>query len=90
MQPEEKKLLEETFELAKDNNKMLHKVRSIQKIQAFWSILKIIVIVGIALGAAYYLEPYFNKAMDLFNQISGMKQGLDNSSIGDMFKNIKP
>ena len=90
MDPESKKLLEETFELSKENNKMLHTVRRIQKMQAFWSILKIVVVIGIALGAAYYLEPYFEKAMNLFNQVSGIKQSVDNVSLQNVLKNIKP
>jgi preprotein translocase subunit SecE len=84
--PESKKLLKDTFELARENNRMLRKVRGVQKRQALWSIMKIIVIAAIALGAFYYLEPYMEKAMNVFNQISGMKQSLDNSSFGNIFK----
>jgi hypothetical protein len=90
MDPESKKLLEEIFELSRENNKMLRKVRGVQKFQAFWSILKILVIVGVAFGSFYYLEPYLEKAMTFFNQISGMKQSLDSSAIGNVLKNIKP
>lgn len=89
MQPEEKKLLEETFELTKENNKLLHRVRSVQKWQAFWSILKIVVVMGVALGVAYYIEPYFNKAMDMFSQISGVKDGINNISLQNLLKNVK-
>ena len=90
MEPEDKKLLKETFELAKENNKLLRKVRGVQKWQAFWSIFRIVIIIGIALGVAYYLEPYMEKAITVFNQVSGMKQSLDSSSLGGILKNIKP
>ena len=90
MDPESKKLLENTFELTKDNNKLLRKIRGVQKWQAFYSIAKIVVIVGIALGAVYYLEPYVDKLIGLYNQISGVKQSLDSSSVGNILKNIKP
>lgn len=90
MEPEDKKLLKETFELAKENNKLLRKVRGVQKWQAFWSVFRVIIILGIALGAAYYLEPYMEKIITLFNQVSGMKQSLDASSLGGILKNIKP
>lgn len=85
MEQEEKEILRETFELAKENNKMLRKVRGVQKFQAFWSILKILVIAGIAFGVFIYLEPYMQKIMNTFNQISGMKQELDNSPFKDIF-----
>ena len=90
MEPEDKKLLKETFELAKENNKLLRKVRGVQRWQAFWSVFRVIIIMGIALGALYYLEPYMEKIITLFNQVSGMKQSLDASSLGGILKNIKP
>ena len=90
MDPESKDLLEKTFELTKENNKMLHRVRRVQKMQALWSSIKILVVIAVTLGAAYYLQPYFEKAMSAFNQISGMQQSLNNSSLQDILKNIKP
>lgn len=86
MDPESKKLLEETFALAQENNKMLHKVRSVQKWTAFWSWLKIILIIGITLGSFYFLEPYLNKMKDLYNSISGTEQKLNNS--GSSFQDL--
>lgn len=88
MDPESKKLLEETFELVKENNKMLHKVRNVQKWAAFWQTLKIVLIIGIAFGSFYFLEPYLNKMVDLYNSISGTNQKLNNStnSIQDLLK----
>ena len=89
MDPESKKLLEETYKLSKENNEILHKVRSIQKWQAFWSTLRIIILIGITLGAAYYLEPYLEKALNVFNQISGSQQVIDTTSLQNILKNIK-
>lgn len=89
MNPEERKMLEETYELVKDNNEMLHRVRGVQKRAFFWSVLKIIVIAGIAFGAFYYLEPYLNKVMNTLTQISGMKQNVDPSVLQNALKNIR-
>jgi hypothetical protein len=80
MDSESKKLIEETFELEQENNRMLHKVRSVQKWDTFWSGLKIIVIVGIAFGSFYFLEPYMDKVMNLYNSFSGTKQTTSSSS----------
>ncbi len=77
MDPESKKLLEATFELAEENNKMLRKVRSIQKWGVFWHSLKMILIIGVTLGAFYFLEPYVNKMVDLYNSISGTAEKLN-------------
>lgn len=91
MDPESKKLLEATFQLAQENNHMLHKVRSVQKWATFWRTLKILVVIGIALGSFYFLEPYLNKIANLYNSISGMEQKLNggSSSFQDLLKKFQ-
>ncbi|MEI7765336.1 MAG: hypothetical protein WCI93_01995 [bacterium] len=88
MDPESKKLLEKTYELVKENSEILHKVRSVQKWQAFWSTLRIIILIGVTLGAAYYLQPFLEKAINLFNQISSSQQVIDTSSLQNILKNM--
>lgn len=80
MDPESKKLLEDTFALAKENNAMLHRVRSIQKWAAFWQTLKVLIVIGIALGAFYFLQPYINKAVDVYHSFSGTVQQVNDNS----------
>ena len=58
MDPQSKKLLQDTFELAQDNNKILHGIRRSQRIASFMSLLYWVIIIGIALGSFYYLQPY--------------------------------
>jgi hypothetical protein len=87
MDPESKKLIEETFYLAQENNKMLLKIRSVQKWDVFWSLLKWFVIIGIALGSFYYLEPYVNKIINFYGSISGTSQSSGtNGSFQDLLK----
>jgi hypothetical protein len=89
MDPESKKLLEETFRLTKENNHMLHKVRSFQKWSSWWSMFKIIVIVGITLGSFYFLEPFVNKFIGIWNNVSGSQQeNLNGSPVQDFLKKI--
>lgn len=89
MDPESKKLLEETFRVVQENNQMLHRVRSIQKWSAFWQTFKVLVIIGIALGSFYFLQPYIDKMLDLYNSISGSQQktgNTDNNYFQDFLK----
>ena len=86
MDQESKQLLQNTLALAEENNKMLHKIRGVQKRSTFWQVLKLIVIIGIALGSFYYIEPYLNKIMDLYNSVSGMQQQINNSPIQDLLE----
>lgn len=88
MDSESKKLLEETLKLAKENNKMLHSVRKVQKLYTFWSAFKVIVIVGIAFGSFYFLGPFVNKFIDIWNNISGSQQKLQGNPVQDFLKKL--
>lgn len=90
MDPESKRLIEETLRLTKENNKMLHKVRNVQKWDTFWRSLKMILVVAVALGALYFIEPYVNKMIELYDSISGVTEKVDNttSSFQDFLKNF--
>lgn len=89
MDTEPKKLLEETFRLTKENNQILLKVRSVQKWATWWSMFKIIVIVSIAFGAFYFLEPFVNKFIDIWNNISGsQQQKLNGNPVQDFLKKL--
>ena len=89
MDPESKNLLEETFNLEKENNKMLRKVRSVQKWSTFWTGLKVFLVVGIALGSFYFLEPYVDKMIGFYNSIAGTSQNSDSkSSFQDFLKKL--
>ncbi len=70
MDEESKKLIEETLELAKDNNEMLHSMRRSMRIARIMSILYWIIIIGSAIGVYYYIQPYVDKALDVYNSAS--------------------
>jgi hypothetical protein len=92
MDPETNKLLQDTFELVKDNNIMLHKIRRGQKWASFMRMVYWIFIIGISIGAWYYLQPYVNKMISLYNQVSGSTStvnSLDINSFSDILKNYK-
>jgi len=88
MDPESKQLLQNTLALAEENNKMLHKIRGVQKRETLWQVVKIFIIIGIAFGAFYYVEPYLNKVMSLYNSVSGMEQKLNNNPLQDLLKKL--
>jgi hypothetical protein len=87
MDPETRRLLEKTLELTKENNNMLHKVRGVQKRMAFFAFLRFLIIVGIAFGIFYYIEPYLTKIMDFFVSIGGAKDAVNTGiPVGDILK----
>ena len=86
MDPESKQLLQSTLALAEENNKLLHKIRGVQKRDAVWRTLKILVIIGIAFGSFYFLEPYLDKLVGLYDSVVGMQQKVNNSPLQDLLK----
>jgi small-conductance mechanosensitive channel len=86
MDPESKKLLEDTFKLAKENNEILHKVRGVQKRTAMFGLLRLVLVVGIAFGVFYYIEPYLNKVGAFVSSFTGIDKGVNNVTVGDLLK----
>lgn len=66
MDPESKKLLEQTLDLAKENNEMLRKVRRVQKMTIFFNFLYWFLIIAIAIGALYFIQPFIDQTQDFF------------------------
>ncbi len=69
MEPEEKRILKETLELAKENNSMLKKIR---RYMAWGRISRVVywaLIIGASLGAYYYIQPYVEAALETVSSI---------------------
>ena len=71
MDSESQKLAQDTFALAQENNKMLHSIRRGQRITAFMSFLYWVIVIGVAVGSFYYIQPYVDK-IQKFVQDSGV------------------
>jgi hypothetical protein len=72
MDPESKKLLEDTFRLSEDNNKMLHSMRRSMRVGHIMSLLYWIIIIGVSIGAFYYAQPYIDQMMKLYGNASSV------------------
>lgn len=83
MDPESKKLLEETLALAQENNRMLHTLKRAMVWSRAISFLYWVLIIGSALGAYYFVQPFIDQ---LFSAYGGAKSNLD--SIGSMFNSL--
>ncbi len=70
MEPEAKKLLEETYKLAEENNKMLKKIRHAQKVASFVRSVYWVIVIGLGIGAFYFIQPYFDKLTSFFQDTS--------------------
>ncbi len=78
MDPESKKLLEDTYNLAEENNKMLRKVRGVQKREAIFSGLKWLVVIIIGVGSFYFLQPYIDFVKEFVTSTGATLNKIDN------------
>ena len=71
MNPNEKELLEKTYEIAKDNNNILKGIRGSNRWSSFFQFLYWFIIIGISIGAFYYVQPYVDGALKAYKNIQG-------------------
>ena len=89
MEPESKKLLEKIYELTEENNKMLHKIRSVQKRAYLIATVKFILFVLFVLGAYYYLQPYITKVFEIYTNLSNIGEvGANPDAIKSILDNL--
>lgn len=72
-------MLEEQLELSRENNAILKKIRRVQKNSQIFRIVYWFIIIGISVGAFYFIQPYleslvgslpdFTHIQELFKQM---------------------
>jgi len=67
MDPESKKLLEETLAMTQENNQILKELRRSMRIARVVSILYWVLIVGSAVGAFYFIQPVMDDLMGAYS-----------------------
>ncbi|MDB5266455.1 MAG: hypothetical protein JWN89_270 [Parcubacteria group bacterium] len=78
MSPEEKELLRRTLVLSEENNKILQKLQGHMRWQAFWSVIKILLVVVPLILGYVFLQPYLGSALNNYQEIQGMLQNPEN------------
>ncbi|MBP9715254.1 MAG: hypothetical protein KBD52_02085 [Candidatus Pacebacteria bacterium] len=79
MDTESKELLEKTFALTEENNKMLKKIRSAQKWASFARSVYWVIVIGLGIGAFYFIQPYFEKTQNFFQNTSDTVNSFKNT-----------
>lgn len=84
MDETEKRMLRETRAMVEENHKILRKVYGYQRWARFWRLVYWVIIIGLAFGAWYFIQPIVNKVDSVFGGFGGMIEragkatGLDN------------
>ena len=84
MDPESKKLLEESLKLGEENNKLLRSLHRSMRIRRFMSIIYWVLIIGSAFGAYYFAEPYIGQVKEAYG---GAKSNFE--EYNQFFQNLK-
>jgi hypothetical protein len=63
------KIVEETRELARDNNKILHSIQRRDRLALIMKAVYWLVIIFITIGAFYYVQPYVDQLLKAYNGI---------------------
>ncbi len=74
MTPEDRAKLDNLYELTRENNTIL---RSLQRTSRLRTILRVsywIIIIGLALGAFYFIQPFVEQLRDVSEQFRGLIQ----------------
>lgn len=81
MQPEEREMLKKALELSRENNKMLQSIKRSMFVGRIFRIVYWVIVIGAAIGAYYYIEPYLDEAIGAYGSIKG-----DLKNFGDLLK----
>ncbi len=67
MTPEEKDLLQKTFSLSQENNEMLKKMKSSQRLSGIMRWVYWILIIVLSVASFWLIQPYINSLQDAVN-----------------------
>jgi hypothetical protein len=81
-----KQLLKQNLEVSQENLKILHKINRGRKISSFLIFIKWVIIIGVALGAFYYLEPYTNNLKSFYGDIENLQNLQENINLPNINK----
>ena len=76
LEPAEEKLLEETFKIEKENNEMLHTLYRDMVMGRAFRIFYWVIILGILVGSFYYIQPYIDPILKMYNKATSLVSGL--------------
>ena len=76
MDIEERKMIQQTLALARENNKLIKKMRKAALIGRAWKIFYWIVIIGISIGAFYFLQPYVESIQSVYQNVQDVSDNV--------------
>jgi hypothetical protein len=69
--PELKTMMEELLKLTRENNTILSKVRNHQKWVQIYKAIYWVIIISVAFGGFYFIQPYLSSTLNYYNAVTG-------------------
>ena len=76
MDPKEKDILEKTYQLEKENNRILKGIRNTNRWTIFFKIIYWTLIILVAVGAFYFVQPYVDSFLNTYQNLTGDLGGI--------------
>jgi hypothetical protein len=69
MNPNEKELLQKTYDLSEENNKILRGLRRSNRLSSFFRVIYWIIVIVAAYGAYWFIQPYLNLVVNAYGSL---------------------
>ncbi len=80
MTPEERQLLIQTHRMVEENHTLLRKMHRSALLGRTFTILYWVVIVGLSVGAYYFIQPYVEQVQGVYGGLKGDVQNVKNAT----------
>jgi len=71
MDPQDKQKLDRAVALSEENNRILKKLLSGMRWARVMTFIYWVIIIGVSIGAFYFLQPYINQLLKTYSSIQG-------------------
>lgn len=68
--------LQEIYTMTRENNAMLTRMRRNQRIDSVFRVVYYLFVLGVLAGAYYYVQPYVDKLVGIYNQTTNASQSV--------------
>ncbi len=82
--------MQKNLENSEESLKILRKMHRAAIAGRFFWVFKWAVIIGLSVGAYYYIEPYLRAIMNSFNAVNNLNQPDISTDLLDKLKNLLP
>jgi hypothetical protein len=76
-------------DMTEENQRMIKRLHFAYRFSALFSIVRWVIIIGVTLGAFYYLQPYLEGVLKLYGSVNSLTGGIENNGGIDILKALK-